>query len=54
MVIAFHSSLELQELKFPYHMNINLRKLHRKVAPVLFLPLFLSAITGIGYRIGKS
>lgn len=30
------------------------RKLHRKVAPIIFIPLLLSAITGIIYRIGKS
>ncbi|MDY6806959.1 MAG: PepSY domain-containing protein [Cyanobacteriota bacterium] len=30
------------------------RKIHRKIAPILFLPLILSALTGIGYRLGKS
>ena len=30
------------------------RKLHRKVAPILFIPLLLSALTGIGYRLGRS
>ena len=30
------------------------RKVHRKIAPILFLPLMLSALTGIGYRLGKS
>lgn len=30
------------------------RKIHRKVAPIIFIPLLLSAITGIIYRIGKS
>lgn len=30
------------------------RKIHRKIAPILFLPLMLSALTGIGYRLGKS
>jgi hypothetical protein len=30
------------------------RKLHRQIAPILFLPLFISAITGMAYRIGKS
>lgn len=33
---------------------INFRKLHRKIAPILFLPLLLSALTGIAYRIGRS
>jgi hypothetical protein len=30
------------------------RKLHRQIAPILFLPLFITAITGIAYRLGKS
>lgn len=34
--------------------NKNWRKLHRKIAPILFLPLLLSALTGIGYRIGRT
>jgi uncharacterized iron-regulated membrane protein len=34
--------------------NINFRKSHRKIAPILFIPLFLSAITGIAYRIGRT
>ena len=33
---------------------MNFRKLHRKIAPILFLPLLLSALTGISYRIGRS
>ncbi len=32
----------------------NARKLHRKIAPILFLPLLLSALTGLAYRIGRS
>jgi uncharacterized iron-regulated membrane protein len=35
-------------------MMMNLRKLHRKVAPILFLPLLLSALTGIAYRVGRN
>jgi uncharacterized iron-regulated membrane protein len=31
-----------------------LRKLHRRIAPLLFLPLLLTALTGIAYRLGKS
>jgi uncharacterized iron-regulated membrane protein len=31
---------------------MNLRQLHRKSAPILFLPLLLTAITGVAYRIG--
>ena len=34
--------------------TINLRKLHRKIAPILFLPLLLSAFSGIAYRIGRT
>lgn len=30
------------------------RKLHRKLAPMLFIPLLLTALTGIAYRIGNS
>ncbi|MEB3831566.1 PepSY domain-containing protein [Phormidium sp. CCY1219] len=30
------------------------RKIHRKIAPILFFPLLLSALTGIIYRLGKS
>ncbi len=30
------------------------RKLHRKIAPILFLPLCLSALTGIAYRLGRN
>ncbi|MEB3342389.1 hypothetical protein [Okeania sp.] len=30
------------------------RKWHRILAPMVFLPLFLTVITGIGYRLGKS
>jgi len=33
---------------------MNLRKLHRKSAPILFLPLFLTAITGVAYRVGRA
>ncbi len=32
----------------------NFRKIHRQIAPILFLPLLITALTGIGYRIGKS
>lgn len=36
------------------NIRLNLRKLHRKIAPLLFLPLLMSALTGIGYRIGRT
>jgi hypothetical protein len=31
-----------------------IRKLHRKIAPFIFLPLLLTALTGVSYRIGRS
>ena len=34
--------------------GINARKVHRIVAPVIFLPLTVSAVTGVIYRLGKS
>ncbi|GAA6621675.1 PepSY domain-containing protein [Scytonema sp. NUACC26] len=34
-------------------MNLNFRKIHRKIAPILFLPLLASALTGIAYRVGR-
>jgi uncharacterized iron-regulated membrane protein len=33
---------------------INWRKLHRKIAPLLFLPLVIAALTGIGYRLSRN
>jgi PepSY-associated TM region len=33
---------------------MNLRKLHRKAAPIVFVPLLLTALTGIAYRLGRS
>lgn len=30
------------------------RKLHRQLAPILFLPLLASALTGVAYRLGNS
>ncbi len=33
---------------------MNLRKLHRQTAPILFIPLLLTALTGVAYRIGRS
>jgi hypothetical protein len=32
----------------------NLRKLHRTIAPIIFLPLFITALTGVGYRVANS
>ncbi|WP_066345889.1 hypothetical protein [Geminocystis sp. NIES-3708] len=31
-----------------------LRKLHRKFAPIVFLPIFLTAFTGVFYRVARS
>ncbi len=33
---------------------MNFRSLHRKIAPILFLPLLLSVLSGLAYRIGRS
>ena len=33
---------------------MDLRRLHRKLAPVIFIPLLLSAFSGIAFRIGRS
>ncbi len=33
---------------------MNWRKLHRFIAPILFLPIFLTTITGVAYRLGRS
>ncbi|PSB47892.1 hypothetical protein C7B80_08105 [Cyanosarcina cf. burmensis CCALA 770] len=35
-------------------MKVEFRKLHRQLAPILFLPLLASALTGVAYRLGKS
>lgn len=32
----------------------SLRKLHRFLAPIIFLPLFLTAATGVLYRVARS
>ena len=34
--------------------KINFRQLHQKVAPIVLLPLFITALTGVTYRLGKS
>ncbi|MBD1912026.1 MULTISPECIES: PepSY-associated TM helix domain-containing protein [unclassified Leptolyngbya] len=33
---------------------MNLRKLHRQAAPLVFFPLLLAALTGVAYRIGSN
>jgi uncharacterized iron-regulated membrane protein len=35
-------------------MSSHLRAFHRKAAPIIFLPLLLTAVTGIFYRLGRS
>ena len=35
-------------------MKIKFRKLHRQLAPILFLPLFATVLTGFAYRVGRS
>lgn len=32
----------------------DLRQLHRKIAPIVFLPLFITAFTGVSYRVARS
>ena len=34
--------------------NINFRKLHRQIAPIIFIPLLLTAITGVAYRLAEN
>jgi hypothetical protein len=34
--------------------SINVRKLHRKTAPIILLPLLLTVLTGVIYRLGRS
>jgi hypothetical protein len=31
-----------------------LRKFHKIVAPIVFLPLFVTVITGVAYRLGRN
>lgn len=31
-----------------------IRKIHSKIAPIIFLPLFLTALTGVSYRLATS
>lgn len=35
-------------------MSLNFRKIHRQAAPLVFIPLFLTALTGVAYRLGRS
>ena len=34
--------------------NINFRKLHRQIAPIIFIPLLLTTLTGVVYRLAES
>jgi len=33
---------------------MNWRKIHRFIAPIIFLPILLTTLTGVTYRIGRS
>jgi len=35
-------------------MKQKFRKFHRIVAPIVFLPLFVTVITGVAYRLGRN
>ena len=35
-------------------MKQTLRKFHKIVAPIVFLPLFVTVITGVAYRLGRN
>ncbi|MGB3513693.1 MAG: PepSY domain-containing protein [Microcoleaceae cyanobacterium] len=35
-------------------MKQTFRKFHRIVAPIVFLPLFVTVITGVAYRLGRN
>jgi GGDEF domain-containing protein len=35
-------------------MRLALRRLHRKLAPIIFFPILISATTGVAYHLGKS
>ena len=35
-------------------MKVEYRKMHRRLAPILFFPLLISAITGVAYSLGKN
>mgnify|MGYP006271205237 CR=1 FL=1 len=58
---AIVSGVSMIKLKFfgsdrPNRPNTNLdfRAIHRLLAPIFFLPLTVSALTGIAYRLGRS
>lgn len=34
--------------------KITFRQLHRQLAPFIFLPLFIAAFSGMGYRLGRN
>jgi hypothetical protein len=34
--------------------KLNWRKIHRFIAPILFLPILLTTVTGVAYRLGRS
>jgi hypothetical protein len=34
--------------------KITFRQLHRQLAPLIFLPLLIAALSGMGYRLGRN
>lgn len=34
--------------------NVNFRKIHRQISPIIFIPLLLTALTGVAYRLAES
>jgi uncharacterized iron-regulated membrane protein len=34
--------------------KITFRQLHYQLAPIIFLPLFIAAFSGMGYRLGRN
>lgn len=57
VLLATGISLFIQRSKRPqplHPMKMSLRLWHRVLSPILFLPLLVSALTGIVYRVGKA
>lgn len=49
------NKLVFHNLPLPPRMDTRqFRKLHRAVAPIVLLPMFITVLTGVTYRIGKS
>lgn len=52
--IIMFSQKRNNRLRNLIHGKVNPRSIHGFLAPILFAPLLVSAITGIGYRIGRA